>query len=309
MALVPPAALKQVGSRPTSAVGAKEDANKQRNLLSQSASAPAVGALRPAASADVKAQRKESFHFKRQRRWLEIRNKQHCLSFTEQEVKDFRRFFDALAKGKDTITVDRFEDMLVCLDMAKSRKDVRGFVESIRHNIINNEITFEDFLRAFESQLDTASMDVLKLLLQGRYDSRDLDYLTFISERRRELIFSATGARGSAAQGPSSQIVRTFADLLEDRCYDDFGMGASNKNTEDGVLLMGGLGTMWQVACTQHGLQRALTVEERIASFKKSVQLSPRTVVSNIVKPSSLKFQGVRRMGGTLVIEADNHLM
>merc|ERR1719454_1807004 len=130
--------------------------------------------------------------------------------------------------------------MLVCLDMARSPKDVRGFLEGIQRT--TSEINFEDFLKAFESQLDTASMDVLKLLLQGKYDSRDLDYLTFISERRRELIFSATGARGSAAQGPSSQIVRTFSDLLEDRCYDDFGGGAgSNSRNEDGVLLMGGL--------------------------------------------------------------------
>jgi hypothetical protein len=171
----------------------------------------------------VKAQRKESFHFKRQRRWLEIRNKQHCLSFTEQETNDFRRFFDALAKGKETIPVDRFEDMLVCLDIAKSKKDVRLFFEggNIKRSrqAFNQEVCFGDFLKAFESQLDTAQMDVLKRLMQGSYDSRDLDYPTFISERRRELIFSATGARGIQAQGPSKEIVRTFADLLEDRCY------------------------------------------------------------------------------------------
>lgn len=296
----------QTGSRPSSGAAHKEDASKPRQL-SQSASAPIVGTLRPSSVAEVREQRKVSFHFKRQRRWLEIRNKQHCLSFTEKEITDFRRFFDAVAKGRETMTLDQFEDLLVCLDLAKSKRDTRAFLEAIQQSSVNSEITFEDFLRAFESQLDTATMDVLKLLLQGTYDSRDLDYTTFISERRRELILSATGARGGAAQGPSSQIVRTFSALLEDRCYLDFGMdGSTTKASEDGVLLMGGLGTMWQVACVQHGLARTLTAEERSSNYKKSAPLSPRVVVNNIVKAtSSPKNLGVHRCGHTLMIEAD----
>merc|ERR1712054_556980 len=213
--------------------------------------------------------------------------------------------FNALTKGKETLRLDQFEDMLVCLDLAKSRKDVRAYMEVIQHNVVDNQINFEDFLRAFESQLDNSTMDVLKQLLQGRYDPRDLDFPTFISERRRELIINATGARGSAAKGPSAQIVRTFSDLLEDRCYQDFGPGGSNKKSDDGVLLMGGLGTMWNVACVQHGLARTLTAEERIANFKKSVPLSPRTVVNNIVKAAGPKALGVHRMGHTMIIEAD----
>lgn len=291
-----------LNSRPASAGIQGQDQPKQARLA-PSASTPVVGILRPSTAAEVKAQRKQSFHFKRQRRWLEVRSKQHCLSFTEQEIIDFRRFFDALAKGKKALPMDTFEDMLVCLDLAKSRKDIRAFLELIQHTRDNNEIFFEDFLKAFESQLDQATMGVLKLLLQGTYDSRDLDYPTFISERRRELILSATGARGSSAQGPSAHIVRTFSDLLEDRCYHDF--GGSNKGGEDGVLLMGGLGTMWKVACVQHGLARTMRAEERIANYKKSVPLSPRTVVNNIVKASSNKTVGVHRMGGTLIIEAD----
>jgi len=297
-ALVPP--VKQ-HSRPSSAA-IKEDEVLQ---LSRSSSLPAVGTLRPCSAAEVKAQRKVSFHFKRQRRWLEVHNKQHCLSFTEQEMIDFRRFFDALAKGKDTIPLDRFEDMLVCLDLAKSRRDVRGFTAGIQQDIHNKEISFDAFMKSFESQLDTATMDVLKQLIQGGYDSRDLDYLTFISERRRELIFSATGARDVASQRHSSQIVRTFSDLWEDRCYEDFGMGVSNKSTEDGVSLMGGLGTMWQVACVQHQLARTLTAEERSASVKKSVPMSPRAVINNIVKATGPKTLGVHRLGTTLMIEAD----
>jgi len=299
----PPSGGKQSGSRRPSTVDpTKNDTNKSG--LAHSSSAPAVGTLRPCSKAEVKAQRKEGFHFKRQRRWLEIRNKQHCLSFTEQEIADFRRFFNSLTKGKETLRLDQFEDMLVCLDLAKSKKDVRAYMEVIQHNVVDNQINFEDFLKAFESQLDNATMEVLKQLLQGIYDSRDLDYPTFISERRRELIINATGARGSAAKGPSSQIVRTFSDLLEDRCYQDFG-GESNKKSDDGVLLMGGLGTMWNVACVQHGLARILTAEERIANFKKSVPLSPRTVVNNIVKAAGPKALGVHRMGHTMIIEAD----
>lgn len=294
---------EESGSRRGSVVDATKNDNKSG--LRHSHSAPAVGTLRPCSAAEVKAQRKESFHFKRQRRWLEIRNKQHCLSFTEQEIAGFRKFFIALTKGKETLRLDQFEDMLVCLDLAKSRKDVRMYMEAIEHNLVDNQITFEDFLKAFESQLDNSTMDVLKQLLQGTYDSRDLDYPTFISERRRELIINATGARGPAAKGPSSQIVRTFSDLLEDRCYHDFGGGNSNKKSDDGVLLMGGLGTMWNVACVQHGLARVLTAEERTANFKKSVPLSARTVVNSIVKASGPKTLGVHRMGHTMIIEAD----
>jgi len=295
---------EESGSRRPSMVDAtKNDTNKPG--LRHSYSAPAVGALRPCSAAEVKAQRKQSFHFKRQRRWLEIRNKQHCLSFTEQEIADFRKFFVALAKGKETLRLDQFEDMLVCLDLAKSKHHVREYMEAIQHNVVDNQITFEDFLKAFESQLgENPTMDVLKQLLQGTYDSRDLDYPTFISERRRELIINATGARGIAAKGPSAQIVRTFSNLLEDRCYQDFG-GRGPSKSDDGVLLMGGLGTMWNVACVQHGLARTLTAEERTANSKKSVPLSPRTVVNNIVKAAGPKTLGVHRMGHTVIIEAD----
>lgn len=235
-------------SRPSS--GASTGADGKPRQLAQSASAPVVGTLRPSSCSEVKAQRKEAFHFKRQRRWLEIRNKQHCLTFTEQEISDFQRFFDALSKGKEVMPLDRFEDMLVCLGLAKSRKDIRHYREAFTLNFVNNEVRFADFLSSMERNLDSETMDVLKLLLQGTYDVRDLDYPTFISERRRKLILTATGARGSAAQLRSFQIVRTFSDLLEDRCYHDFGNGAE-KPSEDGVLLMGGLGTMWKVACTQ----------------------------------------------------------
>lgn len=305
---IPPSSSgRNLNSRPPSGNPLKDAGAK----LVHSASDPAVGTLRPVSAAEIKAQRKQNFHFQRQRRWLEVHNKHNCLSFTEQEIIDFRRFFDALAgrtvdgKVKDAIKVDRFEDMLVCLDLARSKKDTRGFLECIRGDIVDNEIKFDAFLRAFESQLDSGTMDVLKQLLQGSYDCRDLDFLTFISERRRELIFSATGARGSSAQGPSSQIVRTFSDLLEDRCYDDFGGGSgSNSRNEDGVLLMGGLGTMWQVVCVQHQLARTLTAEERSANVKKSAPQSPRTVVGNIVKPIP-KTMGVRRLGRTVVIDAD----
>jgi len=307
----PESSSSPVRSRPPSATQIKEEASKPK--LAQSASAPVVGTLRPASAAEVKAQRKESFHFKRQRRWLEVHNKQHCLSFTEQEITDFRRFFDALAKGKETMPLDRFEDMLVCLDLAKSRLDIRGFLDGMQHHLPPGvkvqEITFEDFLKAMASQIDKAPMDVLKQLLQGNYDSRDLDYTTFVSERRRELIFSATGARGKESQGPSAQIVSKFSDLLEDRCYHDFGNGGNNKGGEDGVMLMGGLGTMWQVACLQHGLARTLTAEERIANYKKSVPKSPREIVGNIVKAAGSKTVGVHRMGTTVVIEADRMSM
>jgi len=293
------------GSRCPSTADMSKNEGTRLGGLAHSHSAPAVGTLRPCSAAEVKAQRKESFHFKRQRRWLEIRNKQHCLSFTEQEISDFRRFFNALTKGKETLRLDQFEDMLVCLDLAKSRKDIRAYMEVIQDHVVDRQINFPDFLKTFESQLDGAEMVVLKQLLQGSYDSRDLDFPTFISERRRELILNATGARGSVAKGTSSQIVRTFADLLEDRCYSDFGPAGSNNKSDDGVLLMGGLGTMWNVACVQHGLARTLTAEERTAQFKKSTPLSPRTVVNNIVKAAGPRTLGVHRMGHTMIIEAD----
>jgi len=70
-------------------------------------------------------------------------------SSLRQEISDFRRFFDALAKGKETMTLDRFEDMLVCLDLAKSRKDVREYLDGVRDNLVNNEIGFADCLAGF----------------------------------------------------------------------------------------------------------------------------------------------------------------
>lgn len=293
------------GSRRPSVDPRRGDATKAS--LMRSESAPVVGALRPTTAAEVKAQRKEAFHFKRQRRWLEIRNKHECLSFTEKETTDFHRFFHSLTEGKDTMRLDQFEDMLVCLDLAKTKRHVRNFIEGVGHPIIDDQINFEDFLKAFESQLDSSTMEIVKLLLQGSYDDRDLDYPTFISERRRELIINATGAKGKAPKGTSAQIVRTFSDLLEDRCYQEFSKDAEKRDDTngDGVLLMGGLGTMWQVACVQHGLARTLTAEERTANFKKSIPLSPRTVVKNIVKIHSKKDFGVHRMGNTVIIEAD----
>jgi hypothetical protein len=83
-------------------------------------------------------------------------------------------------------------------------------------------------------------------------------------------------------------------------------MGQSVKSSEDGVMLMGGLATMWNMACVQHGLSRQMTAEERMASFKKSVPLSPRLVVDKIVKNAPPKAQGVRRVGTTVIIEADS---
>lgn len=291
------------GSKPRT--GALADAAAKEKQLSHSASAPALcGALRPASAADIRAQRKEAFHFKRQRRWLEGHKKHHCLSFTEQEILNFQRFFDALTGGKETMRRDQFEDMLVCLDLAKSKKDVRDYLEEFNKHI-RDEINFEDFLKAFENNLDKADMHVLKLLLQGDYDPRALEHPTFLSERRRDLIFSATGARGEAAKGPCSQIVRTFEDLLEDRCHQDFGNKDPAKATEDGMPVMGGLKTMWQVACVQHGLARTLTAEERLGIKGKERPASPTTVVKGIVKASAPKTLGVYRCGGTVIIEAD----
>jgi len=257
---------------------------------------------------EIRAQRKESFHFKRQRRWLEVRSKQHCLDFSEQEMNDFRRFFDAISNNQETLPLDRFEDMLVCVHLANSRKDVRDYLETIQDNVLlnNNEITYQDFLQAFKSRLvDKARMDVLKHMLVERYDARDLDLTTFISERRRKLILDATGARGNAVQGPSAQIVRTFSDLFEDRCYEDFGMGAANKTHSEGLSLMDNLRTMWEVECVQHGLARVLTAEERSANTKKTAPLSPRTIVNNTRKVERPKTFGVRRLGRTVIIDAD----
>jgi hypothetical protein len=257
--------------------------------------------LRPASVPDLRAQRAEHFHFMRQRKWLEGHRKQCCLSFTEQETADFRRFFKALAMGGDTIRLDRFEDMLVCLDLAKTRKDIYAYTAVLDSD---QDLTFEDFLKAFESNLNSATMTVLKLLLQGTYDSRDLEYPTFISERRRELIFSATGARGEKTQAPSAAIVKTFADIFEDRCY-DFGHDGGNRN-EDGLNLMGELRRMWQVACLQHGLARTLTAEERAKNENGQRPSSPRTVINSIVKAPVPKTLGVHRFGGTVMIEADD---
>mmetsp|Transcript_43747 Transcript_43747/g.69989 ORF Transcript_43747/g.69989 Transcript_43747/m.69989 type:complete len:344 (+) Transcript_43747:147-1178(+) len=280
---------------------------KRSSSSSSSHARSAVGLLRPSSQQSLRSQkseRVERFHFMRQRKWLEGHNKQWCLSFTEQETMDFRRFFKALAKGENTIHLDTFEDLLICLDLAKSRKDIRAYTESLEENSIH-ELTFEDFLKAFENNLNFTTMHTLKLLLQDRYDTRDLEYPTFISERRRELIFSATGARGERAQAPTSSIVKAFADRFEDRCHNDFGHDGTTGN-EDRINFLGELQRMWQVACVQRGLSRQnLSAEERARSVAGQRPPSPRTVINNIKKDFAPKPAGVRRCGPTILVEVD----
>jgi hypothetical protein len=215
---------------------------------------------------------------------------------------DFRRFFKALAKGGNAIRLDVFEDMLVCLDLAKTRKDIRAYTEPLAEQFVN-ELTFEDFLKAFENNLNSPTLHTLKLLLHDKYDTRDLEYPTFISERRRELIFSATGARGEREKAPTSSIVKTFSDMFEDRCYD---FGHETIGNEDRINVLGELQRMWQVACVQHGLSRQnLSAEERAKNVVGQKPPSPRTVINNIKKADTPKSIGVRRCGATFFVEAD----
>lgn len=266
---------------------------------------------------------KRLLHEHRQRTWLHKQAKHRYIDFADAERAELRRYFDCLAEGGERIHVNRLEDMMISLGLARDRGEVGNIVEMIDHGEHAGELDFEEYLALPLTRVDSALFQVFKAMMEGKLGDRNLNFQTVISTYRRRQILDATGAstKSVARKEHGIRILHNFATLQRGRhatpSQGDSVARTAGKAAKDvpsfdnvGRAPVGTLGMMWRGVCHDHDL-----VSSRPASAdgrKRTLDppLSPREVISAIldrggqpVSKSSLHHvAGGHR--GTIVISA-----
>lgn len=233
-------------------------------------------------------------------KWLRSKGKHGFVDFTEGEELWLRRYFSALAGGANAYMIqDQLEDMLISLNLAKTKEDVSDFTKGLGKDS-NGDLCFADFLKMVATRLDRHTMHTFKLMMEGKLGDEDLDFQTVISQQRRRLVFTATGAKGACmTPARSSQVMRNFAAQQEGRMVEE--KLPEEEYDEDGTVPLGKLKPMWQVECKAHDLVENSSTAEQLEEPE-----SPRSLIQRLTRPLA-KPLGTRRVGNTLVIEAPHN--
>jgi len=265
-------------------------------------------------------------HELNERAWLKTQGKGNAIDYTDEERKQLRWYFDAVAeplevgsKSQRRIRVDRLEDMLISLGLAKDRRDVDKIMQTL-DDTGSRELDFDQYLNLVRTRADPAIFQVFQAMIDGNLGDSRLNFRTVISHYRRGMIMDATGARyadyGTEMNGPEAEaakirgkkILGNFANLQKTR-YD--GGERRGSRGEDGEDLMpfdgndkvpiGGMQQLWHTICHEHSLVPEQNANARLMGPPKS----PRDIIRSIV-PNGIKKR--TQNGNTLVIGAPESL-
>ena len=80
-----------------------------------------------------------------QKKWLQKQGKHHLFKFTDQELRELKRYFEHLDDdGGGSIGIEELETPLISLGIAKSREEVQDIVDKVDED---GDIFFEEFLQ------------------------------------------------------------------------------------------------------------------------------------------------------------------
>jgi len=279
--------------------------------MTQSASAPSL--FRPKPGYNTREERRDRLHMFRQRMWLQSRGKHGYVQFSNAERQELHKYFMAWSGGEDLLSLRALRLMLSSLDLAKSTKEIRRFTEDVEEE----ELSFEEFLVMIEFKFDQGIVQVLRNTVLGKFGDRSLDYKTVVGSRRRQFLLDATGAtagrvqtKGSRDSERNDRILNNFVAFYETQALGKGSFKRRGALTADTAAApVGGMGTMWRVICQKNGLEPAVSADEAKQKLMQK-PLSPRSVISRVVHGamSIPKPDGVRRVGGTLIIDAPNSI-
>jgi hypothetical protein len=258
-----------------------------------------------------------------ERSWLRQQGKHSSIDFSDEERKELWRYFEAIAEvenenGQKRIRVDRLEDMLISLGLAKSQWDVNQIMQAL-DDTGGGELDFDQWLTMVRTRADPAIFQVFKAMIDGTLGDSNLNFRTVISNRRRGMIMAATGASHSEAEAEKHRkaemdgaqlrgkhILYNFSTLQNTRYVKGEKRGERGEIGEDamsfkagGVVPTGNMQMLWHSVCQEQGLapSRPATADKRTLESPKS----PRDIIRSIVQGTP-KIN--KRRGGTLVIGA-----
>eukprot|EP00930_Biecheleria_cincta_P043493 TRINITY_DN29863_c0_g1_i2.p1 TRINITY_DN29863_c0_g1~~TRINITY_DN29863_c0_g1_i2.p1 ORF type:complete len:347 (+),score=54.55 TRINITY_DN29863_c0_g1_i2:168-1208(+) len=287
-------------------------------VLSKSSSAPSISSKK---TSDILGKRwttetKLFLHQRRERRWLERKNKHCYIDFSLEERAAFKSYFDALAGTDGYLSIAQIEDLFISLGIASNQKEIATIVDKV-DDLRAGKLDFEQFLELIRSRTDSSIVSVFKNMMDGKLGDTNLNFQTVLSEYRRQLFIDASGAResSSARHELGAKVLQNFAELQRHRNRkpedDEFVLeGDSSNMPKDrafeayGQAPLGGLKMTWRGACTEHDL---LPADQPSSATKRKQERPPspseilHEITKNFVKPKKLTGQ---RSGGTVIINA-----